>query len=275
MNIAVTGANGQVGTRLLKRLQGGNIKVTGLVRRSSGLACDTVVTDWMHAEEATDAMASADTIIHLAGTLTPTAGDYEAANVGPTKRIIDSIRSPSAARVIYLSYVGASDRSANAYLRAKGRCEQLLNSAFSEVTTFRCTHIVGEPGQPGKTARTMIAAPGKAATVLGSGRQRVTPVFIGDVVEAIIRVIKQPEYDTFDLPGPKVWTMDEFVRMINRSDKQRIHHLPEWMAKLLTFVVPTLHRPLVEVMCNDSVGDPEAVTTAFGLELTDLAKQWS
>jgi len=275
MNIAVTGANGQVGTRLLERLQDDGINVTGLARRSSGVACEHVVADWMHADKAAEAIASAEAIVHLAGTLAPTDGDYEAANVGPTERIVDSLKSRSTARVVYLSYVGASESSANAYLRAKGRCEQLLNSASDQVTTFRCTHIVGEPGQPGKTAQTMIAAPGKAATVLGSGRQRVAPVFIGDVVEAIIRAIKQAEDDTFDLPGPRTWTMDEFVRMINRSGDQKIRHLPEWSAKLLALVVPALHRPLVEVMCDDSIGDPEAVTRAFDLQLTDPATQWS
>jgi len=275
MNIVVTGANGQVGTRLLERLQGDDINVTGLVRRSSGVACGLVVADWMHADEAAELIASADGIVHLAGTLAPKDGDYEAANVGPTERIIDSLKPRSAARVIYLSYVSASGTSTNAYLRAKGRCEKLLSSASAQVTTFRCTHIVGEPDQPGKTAQTMLAAPGKVATVLGSGRQKVAPVFIGDVAEAIIRAIKQPKYGTFDLPGPQTWTMDEFVRMINRSADQKIRHLPEWCAKLLAFVVPALHRPLVEVMCDDSVGDPEPVAEAFALELTDLAKQWS
>lgn len=275
MNIVVTGANGQVGTRLLERLQEDDINVTGLVRRSTGVGCDHVVADWMRADEAAEAIAAADAIVHLAGTLAPEDGDYEAANVGPTERIIDSLKSQYAAHVIYLSYVGASGTSTNAYLRAKGRCEALLNVAFEQVTTFRCTHIVGEPDQPGKTAQTMLAFRGKAATVLGSGRQRVAPVFIGDVAEAIIRAIKQPEHGTFDLPGPQTWTMDEFVRMINRSADQRIRHLPEWSAKLLAFVVPALHRPLVEVMCADSVGDPKPVAEAFDLELTVLEKQWS
>lgn len=275
MNIVVTGANGQVGTRLLERLQEDDINVTGLVRRSSGVACDHVIANWMQADEAAEAIAAADAIVHLAGTLAPEDGNYEAANARPTERIIDSLKSQYAAHVIYLSYIGASETSTNAYLRAKGRCEKRINSASEQVTTFRCTHIVGGPDQPGKTAQTMIAAPGKAATVLGSGRQRVAPVFIGDVAGAIIRAIKQPEYGTFDLPGPQTWKMDEFVRMINRSADQKIRHLPEWSAKLLAFVVPTLHRPLVEVMCDNSVGDPEPVAEAFDLELTDLAKQWS
>ena len=88
MNIAVTGANGQVGTRLLERLQDCDINVTGLVRRSSGVACGHVVSDWMQADEAAEAISSADAIVHLAGTLAPKDGDYEAANVGPTERIV-------------------------------------------------------------------------------------------------------------------------------------------------------------------------------------------
>jgi uncharacterized protein YbjT (DUF2867 family) len=47
--------------------------------------------------------------------------------------------------LVFLSYVGASEQSANRYLATKARAERLLREAGVPVTVFRCTHIVWIP----------------------------------------------------------------------------------------------------------------------------------
>jgi NADH dehydrogenase len=177
----------------------------------------------------------------------------------------------SVERVVFLSYVGADMSSDNEYLQAKAEAEELLHRSGRDYVVFRCTHIFGPPAEPGPTVSALVADAGRAVWVLGSGTQRVAPVYRDDVVEAIVAALEPTAYHgRFDLAGPEVLAMDEFVEVVN-GGRARLRHVPPLVARALAHAAPGGLTPeLVEIMLADSVADPTRAARAFGLELRSV-----
>ncbi|UIE38342.1 SDR family oxidoreductase [Leptodesmis sichuanensis] len=273
--VIVTGATGQVGRRLLSSLQGKCQAVIALVRQPTRLPVTEVIADWPNSARAREAIAQADAVVHLAGNLKPDRGDYISANIKTTEAVVSALSKTQTKRVIFLSYVGASINSPNAYRSTKAQAEAILQASGIPVTIFRCTHIIGSPSQPGPTAASLLSKNGKSVAVLGSGNQNVAPVYLDDVVSAIVAALEQGQDSIFDLAGPECLSMDDLVKLLNRSQAIKLNHIPPFIAKLLPWVVPDLPAALVDVMLADSVGNPQRAIEAFNLELTSLKQVWS
>jgi uncharacterized protein YbjT (DUF2867 family) len=274
-SVVVTGANGQIGRSTLAALVKGGVRPTALVRGRESLADCTTVGDWLASDVALAAMRGAEAVVHLAGALNPLDRDYERANITPTERLAQALEPGRTRRLVFLSYVGASEKSRNRYLETKARAERLLRKTQIPLTVFRCTHIIGSPEAPGPTASTMLLGGKSSVTVLGSGKQRVAPVFVGDVVAAILAALGSDHSGTFDLQGPEEMSIDDLVRLLNRSDRLRISHVPAAIARLLRFVGPKLPSALIDTMLNDSRSENPTARSAFNLSLTSLQRVWA
>ncbi|NJN89831.1 MAG: NAD-dependent epimerase/dehydratase family protein [Leptolyngbyaceae cyanobacterium SL_5_14] len=272
--VVITGASGQVGQALLSSLQGKCKSLIALVRNPAKLPANEIIVDWLNSPKVQEAIAQADFVVHLAGGLKPDRGDYMSANVKTTEIISSALSKTQVKRVVFLSYVGASQSSPNAYLSTKAQAESVLQANGLPLTIFRCTHIIGSPAKPGPTAENLLSKNSKAVTVLGSGHQKVAPVYIEDVVSAIIAALCQEQDGVFDLAGAECLSMDDLVKLLNRKETIKVNHLPPLIAKLLPWVVQDLPAALVDVMLSDSLADPKPVIEAFDLRLTPLREVW-
>lgn len=271
----ITGATGQVGRALIDALVRRGIRPTALVRGSGQLEGCTTISDWLTSDRAVTAIERAPIVVHLAGALNPADHDYERANVVPTQRVANAVRPARTRILVFLSYVGASEQSSNRYLATKARSERLLRETGVPVTVFRCTHIIGSPSSPGPTAASLLATGKNSVTVLGTGKQRVAPVYLGDVVTAIEAAITSGQAGTFDLQGPEEMSLDDLVRRLNGSATMSITHVPAVLARFLRFVGPKLPAPLIEVMLNDSRSQHPTAHLVFEFSLTSLDRVWS
>jgi len=61
---------------------------------------------------------------------------------------------------------------------------------------------------------------------LGNGKQRVAPVYLGDIVAAIESAIMSGQAGTFDLQGPEEMSFDDLVRLLNGTADVSITHIP-------------------------------------------------
>lgn len=259
--VAITGANGQVGTALQERLQSLKNAVIPLHRGSDVAA----------------GVRDAEVVVHLAGTLRPRRPDsYDDANVAPTQVLVDALQDAAVRRVVFLSFLTADVASPNPYLRAKGRAEALLWATGVPTVVLRTGHVVGPPDRPGPTASAMLARRGRVS-VLGPGTQRIAPVLLDDVGEALTRAALDPSTPTgtFPLTGPVSSSVDDLVRQLNGAEVA-IRHLPPWAARTVARVTPTLPVPLVDVMLADAVAPrgPDETARAFGITLHPLTDVW-
>jgi NADH dehydrogenase len=259
--VAVTGASGQVGTQLRRRLG----QLPNQVR-AVGRDDDLV-----------EAFSGADAVVHLAGTLQPRKPNtYRAANLDTALATAAALAHSPAHRVVYLSFVTARIDASNAYLRYKAAAEAALRSTGVPAVIFRCDHIYGPPSEPGPTASAFLAKHGRV-TILGTGTQRLAPLYRDDVVDAILHAALDPETPTatFELAGPDTMTADAFAHLLN-TQPMRMLRVPVRAARLLGHVLPTLTPELVDVMLTDAVPTEDVAATArrFGVQLHRVVDVW-
>ena len=102
-SVVVTGATGQVGRATIDALVRRDIRPTALVRRDESFADCTTISDWLNSDRAFTAIACAQTVVHLAGTLNPADHNYERANIIPTQRVASAVTPARTRKLIFLS----------------------------------------------------------------------------------------------------------------------------------------------------------------------------
>jgi uncharacterized protein YbjT (DUF2867 family) len=128
--------------------------------------------------------------------------------------------------------VGSPVTEANPHLAAKAEVERMVARSGLEHAILRCTHVLGQGGRlvellagrdPGTGGR-----PGAAADapvpVPGDGRQRVAPVWVGDVAAAVAAADDAVELaTTWSLAGPDEVTFDALVDAVNGGPVAKRH----------------------------------------------------
>jgi UDP-glucose 4-epimerase len=170
MRIAITGATGNVGTALLRRLRTEpDVQVRGVARRppapGTGAPYDTV--EWHAVDLGDDAapermgawLEGVDAVVHLAWQIQPShrRERLRRTNVTGTRHLLDAMRSSGITRLVYASSVGTygpgpKDRSVDeswpatgiarsGYSVDKAAVEAMLNQAEREDARLRITRL--------------------------------------------------------------------------------------------------------------------------------------
>jgi NADH dehydrogenase len=217
-------------------------------------------------------MDGAHTVVHLAGGMNlPDAAAYEAANVQTTLDVVEAAEEASIARLLFLSYPGASSGAENPFLRAKGLAEEAVASAGVDHLILRSTHVYG-PGQRWlEDLRTAAARP-LGVPVVGTGSQRVAPVHVRDVAAALLSADDRadPISGTLGLQGPTVVTMDELMDLVAGRVRRKVHVPPGSAPRASRLFGRSLHPALLEILAHDSLADARDSADVLGLSLTPL-----
>jgi NADH dehydrogenase len=226
MRIVLLGATGFVGSHLLPELASRGHQCTVLCRDMS--RCRPLrlipgvdlkqVADFTSATLATE-LAGADAVINLVGILNERGRNgrgFHAVHVGLVENLIEACRIAGVRRVVQLSALNAGAGKSH-YLVSKGKAEELLRQAdFIDVALLRPSVIFGE----GDSFFNRFAALLKLVPVLplACPQSRLQPVWVGDVVNAVGRILQNwtPACRSFDLVGPKVYTLKELVEFTAR-----------------------------------------------------------
>lgn len=167
-------------------------------------------------------------------------------------------------RVVHLSAIGADAASAAAYARTKAAGEQALRAAFPAATTLRPSIVFGpEDAFFNRFARMSQLLP--ALPLIGGGRTRFQPVYVGDVADAVMAALQQDDVAgrTYELGGPTVATFRELLQYLLQVTGRRrlLLNLPFGLAKLQAALLewlplPPLTRDQVEMLKRDNVVSP-------------------
>ncbi|MEU6258515.1 hypothetical protein [Streptomyces sp. NPDC047043] len=268
--IVVTSANSRTGRDLLPRLAASGERVIALVRTSEDLPADEVVPDWRHSSRAVEALAEASVVIHLSGVFAAAGLEaYQDGNVVSTRRVVDSINP--AARLIYVSYLGADPAHDNWYLKTKGEAEDLISTVTDSVI-FRIDPMVGGNDAPSSFELMLRQKAADAPVrIVGDGMQRFRPVYAADVVAAIINAGRGlGKAGVYDLVGPSDFTITDIAEKINGRavpiDRVSLDQAaglpgpPATVAYLLANPTPS--------------SDPDTAGRAFHLTLTRPETKW-
>jgi NADH dehydrogenase len=162
---------------------------------------------------------------------------------------------------IHMSAIGADPNSASDYARTKAEGEARARAAYSGTIILRPSIVFGpEDGFFNRFATMARFSP--VLPLIGGGTTRYQPVFVGDVAEAVARLVDRGEATgrTYELGGPEIRTFAELMQfMLETIGRKRILLPIPWpIAKMMAAITGLLPRPpltldQVELLKTDNV----------------------
>lgn len=282
MKIAVTGANSSVGLSLLARAADAGITVNAGVRSESAMGAlppheliSSRIISYREPESLDDLLRDCDSVVHLAGILIEGRNtSYQEANVDATDAVVKSARRRSLKSLVFISVLGASADSPNAYFSSKGEAEQLVADAEPAGVIIRTPILLG-PGSAGAASLLAGVEKGKA-NLLGGGKYILQPLDVDDLCDAILSSCREPTAGTYELAGPERISWRELVRLTAEMLGRPVHigTVPVWLARLAAAAGSRLRGGGMTPTVIDVITTAENVTSntdaAFGITLTPL-----
>lgn len=197
-----------------------------------------------------------------------------------TANVVEAAEEAGVGHLIYLSGVGADASSDRPWYRAKGMAERALWRAGLAGTAVRPSWVYGpEDRSLNLFARIIRHLPG-AFPQIGSGEQRLNPLYVDDLARAVVSAVESPASRgrTVEMGGPVVYTMDGVVRtLMDLLDRRKpIVHVPLTPLRALAAAAELLPgRPLsrdaLEFVTQGAVADDSSLREIFpDLALTPL-----
>jgi uncharacterized protein YbjT (DUF2867 family) len=261
-NILVVGGSGFVGRHLVAALAARGARVTVPTRRRERAkhlillpTVDVVEADVGDANTLAGLAAGRDAVVNLAGILH--GPGFKPTHVELAQAVVNACRRTGVKTLLHMSALGADPAAPSEYLRSKGIGEQAVLAADDlAATVFRPSVIFGpEDKFLNLFARLSALLP---VLVLGSPEARFQPVYVGDVVKAMLAALDSRAQlsDTggqrYDLCGPHECTLRELMAYVCAVTGRRrlIIGLPDSLSYLQAWAMEFLP---VKLLTRDNV----------------------
>lgn len=219
--LLLTGATGQVGSALLRRLLDDGEQVRCLVRgdpRRLGpqrVRVQIALGDLSDPPSFRNALRGVDTVVHLAGAIRDQpSGSIEELNGIATWRIVRAAQRAGVGRFVFFSALEASAQHRTRFHRAKAAAEQAVCETDLDWTILAPSLVYA----PGDAWLTLLARMSllPAMPLAGLGRARFQPIWAEDVAACALGALRAPagERRRYELAGPETLTHTEIVRLV-------------------------------------------------------------
>jgi uncharacterized protein YbjT (DUF2867 family) len=220
------------------------------------------------------ALEGATAAVNLVGVLYATGRQgFQAVHAMGARNVAEIAREQGVGRLVQMSALGANPDSASKYARTKAEGEAAVREVYPDAVVVRPSIVFG----PEDSFFNRFAAMAQMSPVLpliGGGKTRMQPVFVGDVARALTLATTEASAagQTYELGGPAVFTFRELMELLLAEIGRRrfLVPLPFPLAKLMGaagdlvagVIPPPITSDQVELLKTDNV-----VSGAFpGLE---------
>jgi NADH dehydrogenase len=226
--VAITGANGFIGSALLQTFAGAGWRVIALTRRP---IADPLV-EWRRYDLRDDRVPDGlcdgvDVLVHCAYARRRPGADAFATNVRASKTLFDAARAAGTKQLIFVSSLAADKNALSEYGRQKFRIEQMLDPNGDAVV--RSGLVLGNGGlfarmQTYLRRRSLVP-------LIDGGRQPVQTVGVDDLSCCVLRIAEQNLTGLFTIADYPGTTYEEFYRLVagGMHVPVRFISLPFWL----------------------------------------------
>lgn len=267
--VTVFGGSGFVGRHAVRALARAGYRIRVAVRHPASAffllpmghvgQIQPVRCNALDPEQVASALHGAEAAVNLAGILFQ-RGEQSFANVHveAARNIASAARAAGLRSLVHVSAIGADANAASQYAATKGEGEQAVREAFSAAAILRPSLVFG-PEDSFFNKFAWLARMLPALPLIGGGRTRFQPVFVGDVAGAIARCVQDPgtRGRTYELGGPNIYTFRELMEIMLREIGRRrlLVPVPFFLASAKAFFlqIPSIVLPVDPILTMDQV----------------------
>jgi NADH dehydrogenase len=252
--ILVLGGSGFVGRHVCAALAARGLRLRVPTRsreRAKHLTmlptCETIAADVHDPAALKTLLSGCDAVVNLVGVLHGGRGNrgFESAHTGLAQKLVTACREAGVRRVLHMSALNAAVDGPSAYLRSKGVAEEIMRGSGLDVTIFRPSVIFGREDQ-----------------FLNAG----------DVAQAFVTAYERREAigQTYDLAGPRVWTMRELGQFVARAmgSRKPVFGADSTLTHIMAFAMECLPGKLMSVDNVRSMSVDNVSSAAFPFGIT-------
>jgi NADH dehydrogenase len=272
--VTVFGGSGFVGRHTVRALARAGWRIRVAVRHPNRAfflrplgsvgQIDIIKCDVTDPDQVARALHGADAAVNLCGILFQGGQTFEEVQTDGAGHVAQAAAAAGVGALVHVSALGADTESPSEYAVTKAEGEEAVREAFPKAVILRPSIIFGpEDSFFNKFAALARFTP--ALPLIGGGRTRFQPVFVGDVAQAIVTGLSRQDGRTYELGGPAVYSFKELLQLILRETGRRrvLVPLPFGLAMLKAAFLQILPKPLltvdqVRLLKTDNVVSPTA-----------------
>src|SRR3990172_2262039 len=193
--ILVVCGTGFVGSHLIQRLRKGGLPVRAVVRSPrkaqalKDLGVEVVAGDIADKASLEAAAAGVERIIHLVGIIQEASGvTFRGVHVEGTRNLIEAAKKAGVRHFFYQSALGTRPGAKSEYHKTKWEAEELVRASGIPFTILRPSLIYG-PGDLFTIRLSEMFKLSPVLPVIGSGKSKIQPIYIDDVVSCIQKIV--------------------------------------------------------------------------------------
>ena len=289
MKVLITGGTGFVGPHVVRAVAGAGHDLRLLVRdstRSRELPGQPVVGEMTNTVSLQHAVEGVDAVVHLVAIRQGPEEEFKRVMEQGTRDLVTAAKDAGVKRLVLMSALGTSEQTKNLvpYHHAKWEMEQAVKGSGIEHTIFRPSFVFGRGGGILPTFR-KLAKLTPVTPIIGSGEQRIQPIWVDDVAAYFAAALDKPETTnrTFELGGPEAVTWNEFWQRLRTSlgiRRRPSIHVPVGLMRVNALVTERLPgnipltRDLLKMLeYGDNVVSNDDAVQTFQLPLVPLDEQ--
>ena len=270
MNVLLTGASGFIGSHLARALRAAEYVVIearrdvddGTASVRADFTRDLSVRDWLPKLAGIDAVINAVGIVRQHGAQT-----FESIHKRAPQALFTACVAAGVRRIVQISALGA-ERSMTRYFLSKRAADDYLATLPLEWTIVRPALVFGPGGANARVLSKLARLP--VVPLPGRGEQRVQPLHIDDLTEAIVQLLgdESTHRSRIELVGPQSFSLRELLaglRAAQHLSPPRVLSLPMPLlrAAALSAIWP-LDTETLEMLEAGSRGDPATIRQLLG-----------
>jgi len=223
MKVLVTGGTGFVGPHVVRAIaeRGHDLKL--LVRdstRSRELPGQPVVGEMTNTVSLQHAVEGIEAVVHLVAIRQGKEEQFRRVMEQGTRDLVTAARDAGVRRFVLMSALGTSEETKDLvpYYHAKWEMEQAVKGSGVDHVIFRPSFVFGRDGGILPTFR-KLAKLTPVTPIIGSGEQRIQPIWVDDVALYFAEALDKPETTnrTFDLGGPDIVSWNDFWQRLRTT----------------------------------------------------------
>ena len=151
-------------------------------------------------------------------------------------------------KLIHVSALGIKEKHPSKYMQSKLEGENKIRENFGGSKILRPSVIFGQEDKFFNTFA-QIAQFSPMLPLIGGGKTKFAPIYVGDVAKAIVRAleINNSESEIYELGGPKEYSFKELMKILLTEIKKKrfLVSIPWGIARFQSYFLQMLPNPLL------------------------------